>query len=60
LQAQNLGPLSLPDLALQQQMFQVKHQQLIQQKLLEDHFVRNREIMQEEHDRQLGLIINQV
>lgn len=53
------GPL-LPDLALQQHMLQVKQQQLLQQQILEQQFQRNREILQEEHERQIGIILHQV
>ena len=50
----------LQDLALQQRMLQVKHQQMIQQNLLEQNFHRNREMLQVEHERQLSIMLQQV
>ena len=50
----------LQDLALQQRMLQVKHQQMIQQNLLEQNFQRNREMLQIEHERQLSIMLQQV
>lgn len=50
----------LQDLALQQRMLQVKHQQMIQQNLLEQQFQMNRERLQVEHERQLSIMLQQV
>ena len=47
----------LQDLALQQQMLQIKHQQIIQQQFLEQQFQRNKEMLQQEHDRQLSMLV---
>ena len=50
----------IEDLMFQQHMIQMKHQQFIQQQLLEEHYQKNRAILQSQHEKQLGAFLHQL
>jgi hypothetical protein len=49
----------LAEAALQQHVLQLRQQQLLQRHILEQQFLRNREILEVEHERQLASILHQ-
>lgn len=50
----------IEDIMFQQHMLQMKHQQFIQQQLLEEHYQKNRQMLQSQHEKQLGAFLQQL